>query len=163
MALDGKHEREEVVTLEVKAYSGLGPGEHDVTVTDCKITQSKRFGGDYLRWEYTDDAGRTITENSSTDITPGNRTGKRFSALLGKPVEVGEHYAPADVIGRPAKIFVEMDGDYPKVVMLVARKATAAHRTASAEAVANSEGTQKAADLKAGQEGDPTDPDALPF
>jgi len=66
-------------------------------------------------------------------------------------------------MGRPGKIFVEMDGDYPKVVMLVSRSAVNRSQTASAEAVANAEGTQKAADQHDAQENPTHDPDALPF
>src|SRR6185369_18011752 len=70
----GDDERKEVLMLEVTAYTGLGPGPHDVNVTGLSIKTAKA-GGDYLRWEFTDATGKTASANTSKEMTPGNKTG----------------------------------------------------------------------------------------
>jgi hypothetical protein len=109
--------------LEVTAYTGLGAGVHSVAVTDCKVMPAKA-GGTYLRWEFADHTGRTASANSSVEMTPGNKTGKWFAALTGKPTEVGQSRALTEVIGRPGTIVIEINPEgYPKVIALTAREA----------------------------------------
>ncbi len=140
------------MTLHTTAYTGIGPGVHNVNVTGLDIKQAKA-GGDYLRWEFTDEQGRTTSANSSTEMTPGNKTGKWFAALTGKPTTVGEDRQLSEVIGRPATIVIELNPEgYPKVIALTAREATA-------KAVKPFSAAEKAAGQHAIQEGD----DPLPF
>ncbi len=111
--------------LNVTAYTGIGPGIHEVNVTALDIKTAKA-GGDYLRWEFTDAKGKTTSANSSIEMTPGNKTGKWFAALTGKPTEVDQSRALTEVIGRPASIVVELNPEgFPKVIALTAREAKA--------------------------------------
>ncbi len=138
--------------LNVTAYTGIGPGIHEVNVTGLDIKTAKA-GGDYLRWEFTDAKGNTTSANSSMEMTPGNKTGKWFAALTGKPTEVGQSRALTEVIGKPAAIVVELNPEgFPKVVALAAsdRKAKGVKPF--------SEGAAKAEEQHAVQESD-----ELPF
>ena len=147
--------------IEATAYTGLGPGPHDVTVTGVEVRMSKTFGGTYLQWEFTDADGNTTKANTSTDFTPGNKTGRWYSALTGRTIVVGETYDTDDVIGKPASIYIELDAvtQFTKVISVNARQVTPKRsRTAAAEAVANTEATKEAATLHAVQE-----EDQLPF
>ena len=136
--------------LEVTAYTGLGPGIHDVNVTACSVKQAKA-GGEYLRWEYTAADGKTASENTSKEMTPGNKTGKRFAALTGRPTEIGERRSLTEVIGKPATIVIEVnDEGYPKVIALTARSASVPHQEPASIAIA----AEKAAEQHAIQEGD---------
>ena len=113
-----------MTTLEVTAYTGIGPGASDINVTDCKVMQSKA-GGDYLRWEFTDAQGKTASANSSVEMTPGNKTGKWFAALTGKATEVGQSRDLREVIGKPGTIMVELNAEgYPKVLALTGRQSS---------------------------------------
>ncbi len=146
--------------LNVTAYTGIGPGIHEVNVTGLDIKTAKA-GGDYLRWEFTDAKGNTTSANSSMEMTPGNKTGKWFAALTGKATEVGQSRALTEVIGAPATIVVELNPEgFPKVIALTARTSPkkAAH-TPAALSVAQSEGAAKAEQQHAIQERD----DELPF
>ena len=107
--------------LEVTAYTGLGAGVHQINVTGCEVKPAKA-GGTYLRWEFTDATGKTASANSSVEMTPGNKTGKWFAALTGKPTEVGQSRALTEVIGRPGTIVIEINPEgYPKVIALTPR------------------------------------------
>ena len=111
--------------LNVTAYTGIGPGIHEVNVTALDIKTAKA-GGDYLRWEFTDAKGNTTSANSSMEMTPGNKTGKWFAALTGKATEVGQSRALTEVIGAPATIVVELNPEgFPKVIALTARTSAA--------------------------------------
>jgi hypothetical protein len=111
--------------LNVTAYTGIGPGIHEVNVTALDIKTAKA-GGDYLRWEFTDAKGNTTSANSSMEMTPGNKTGKWFAALTGKATEVGQSRALTEVIGAPATIVVELNPEgFPKVIALTARASAA--------------------------------------
>ncbi len=111
------------MTLNVTAYTGIGPGIHEVSVTALDIKTAKA-GGDYLRWEFTDAKGNTTSANSSMEMTPGNKTGKWYAALTGKPTEVGQARALTEVMGKPATIVVELNPEgFPKVIALTARSA----------------------------------------
>jgi len=111
------------MSLDVTAFTGLGEGSHDIVVTGLE-KRSAKAGGEYLRWEFSDRDGKTASANSSIEMTPGNKTGKWFASLTGKPTVVGESRQMAEVIGRPGSIMVEINPEgYPKVVALVARKA----------------------------------------
>ena len=113
-----------MTTLEVTAYTGIGPGASDINVTECKVMQSKA-GGDYLRWEFTDAQGKTASANSSVEMTPGNKTGKWFAALTGKPTEVEQSRDLREVIGKPGTIMVELNAEgYPKVLALTGRQSS---------------------------------------
>lgn len=146
------------MTLDVTAtaYTGLGPGPHDVTVTGIERKVAKA-GGDYMRWEFADDAGNTTSANTSADLTPGNKTGKWYSALTGRVVQVGQSYSLADCIGRPASIYIELNADgFPKVISVTPRQVSAKRSEPTGVAVAKAE--------KQKQEGeDPTPGDELPF
>jgi len=140
------------MSLDVTAFTGLGEGSHDIVVTGLE-KRSAKAGGEYLRWEFSDRDGKTASANSSIEMTPGNKTGKWFASLTGKPTVVGESRQMAEVIGRPGSIMVEINPEgYPKVVALVARKAD--KRTVQPFA----EAAQKAEQQHAIQEGD-----ELPF
>jgi hypothetical protein len=131
--MEAEHEREDILMLEVTAYSGLGPGIHEVTVTALETKQAKA-GGDYLRWEFTTQDGKTTSANSSIEMTPGNKTGKWFAALTGRPTEVGQKRSVGEVIGKGASIVVELNPEgYPKVIALTARQAAPkAHKPVAA-------------------------------
>lgn len=129
------------MTLEVEAtaYSGLGPGPHNVNVTGIERKQAKA-GGSYFRWEFTDAAGDTATANTAEALTPGNKTGRWYSALTGKVVDVGAKYSLAECIGKPAAIFIELNPEgYPKVISVQARTADPRVIPPVAETVAASE------------------------
>ncbi len=125
--------------LEVTAYTGLGEGVHPINVTAVERKTAKA-GGDYLRWEFTGADGKTASANSSVEMTPGNKTGKWFAALTGKPTVVGESRALTEVIGAPGTIVIEINPEgYPKVIALTARTSpTKAHKPV-AETVAQDE------------------------
>lgn len=144
--------------IEATAYTGLGPGPHDVTVTGVEVKAARVTGAPYLQWEFTDAEGNTTKTNTSTDFTPGNKTGRWYSALTGRTIVVGETYDTDDLIGKPASIYIELNAEgYTKVISVNARQVSPKKRTATAEAVANSEATNEAATLHAVQE------DELPF
>lgn len=139
------------MSLEVTAFTGLGPGIHDVVVTGLERKIAKA-GGDYLRWEFSDNDGKTSSANSSVEMTPGNKTGKWFAALTGRPTVVGEKREITEVIGRPCTIVQELNPDgFPKIIALTARQATVASRPPVIETVTAAE---KAAEQHAIQEGD---------
>lgn len=113
------------MTLDVTAtaYTGLGPGPHDIVVSGIERKQAKA-GGDYMRWEFTDAEGNSGSANTSADLTPGNKTGRWYSALTGRVVEVGKNYSLAECIGKPGSIFIELNAEgYPKVISVTARTA----------------------------------------
>ncbi len=114
--------------LEVTAYTGLGPGIHEIHVTGLSVKTAKA-GGDYLRWEFTAADGKTASANTSKEITPGNKTGKWYAALTGRPVQIGEQRALTEPIGKAGTIVIEVnDEGYPKVIALTGRESTpAAH------------------------------------
>ena len=125
--------------LNVTAYTGIGPGVHAVNVTALDIKTAKA-GGDYLRWEFTTEDGKTTSANSSMEMTPGNKTGKWFAALTGKATEVGQSRALTEVIGKPATIVVELNPEgFPKVIALTARTSPKRTQRPVAETVADSE------------------------
>lgn len=117
--------------LEVTAYSGLGPGPHDINVTGLEVKASKRTGASYLRWEFTDAEGKTATENSSIEITPGNKTGRWIASLTGRPIVVGESVDTSIVLGLPGSIFIEEQDGYPKVISVQGRSSTPTHHNVS--------------------------------
>lgn len=144
------------LNVQATAYTGLGPGPHAVHVTGIERKVAKA-GGDYFRWEFTDPTGSVASANTSADLTPGNKTGKWYSALTGKVVQVGGNYSLADCIGKPADIFIELNQEgFPKVISVTARQ-THAQASNTTEQVLASE-RQKAAEQHAIQEGD-----ELPF
>lgn len=129
------------MTLHVTAYSGLGPGVHQVAVTDLKVAKAKA-GGDYLRWEFTDREGKTASTNSSVEMTPGNKTGKWFAALTGRPTEIGQDRQLSEVIGHWCTIVIELNPEgFPKVIALTEAQGNAP--TSPVRPVTNAE-TQKA-------------------
>ena len=137
--LGAEHERKDILMLEVTAYTGLGAGVHQISVTGCEVKPAKA-GGTYLRWEFTDATGKTASANSSVEMTPGNKTGKWFAALTGKPTEVGQSRALTEVIGRPGTIVIEINPEgYPKVIALTAREASPTAHKPVAETVAADE------------------------
>ena len=139
------------MSLEVTAFTGLGPGIHDVVVTGLERKIAKA-GGDYLRWEFSDTEGKTSSANSSVEMTPGNKTGKWFAALTGRPTVVGEKREITEVIGRPCTIVQELNPDgFPKIIALTARASNVASRPPVIETVTAAE---KAAEQHAIQEGD---------
>lgn len=138
------------MTLNVTAFTGLGPGSHDVNVTNCEVKIAKKTGSQYLLWEFTDADGKTTSAASSVEMTPGNKTGRWFAALTGKPTIVGENRQIAEVIGAPATIFLELNADgFPKVAALTGREATPRRH-----APANVTPAESAAVQHALQEGD---------
>ena len=142
------------VTLNVRAtaYTGLGPGAHKVSVTGIERKVAKA-GGDYFRWEFTDEQGNTASANTSATLTPGNKTGKWYANLTGEVVQVDGDYDLSRCIGKPADIFIELNPEgFPKVISVVGRLATVRNATPTAEAIAKAE--------HAKQEGDTDD---LPF
>jgi len=144
--------------LEVTAFTGLGAGIHDVTVTDLTRKVAKT-GGDYLRWEFADAQGHTTSANSSVEMTPGNKTGKWYAALTGRPTVVGEQRAMTEVIGKACTIVIELNSEgYPKILALTARQGT----TPSAAPFAETD-AKRAAAQKALQEGEDDPTNALPF
>ena len=135
--------------LEVTAYSGIGPGIHQAAVTALDTKQAKQ-GGDYLRWEFTDRDGKTLSANSSVEMTPGNKTGKWFAALTGRPTIVGEKRAISEVIGHWCTLVVELNQEgYPKVIAL-----TEAQLQPTSPVKPLETGAQKAERIHAAQEGD---------
>ena len=125
--------------LEVTAYTGLGPGPHDVVVTGVERKIAKA-GGDYLRWEFADTDGRTASANTSMEMTPGNKTGKWFAALTGRVTEVGQKRDLGEVIGKPAAIFIELNQEgYPKVISVTARQSSTKTQTPTVEAIQKAE------------------------
>lgn len=150
----------QMMTLNVTAFTGLGPGSHDVNVTNCEVKIAKKTGSSYLLWEFTDGEGKTTSAASSVEMTPGNKTGRWFAALTGKPTVVGENRQIQEVIGAPATIFLEMNADgFPKVTGLTSR-------TQKAHPSRSMTPAQQAAQIHAVQEGDPTPEaptDELPF
>ena len=122
--------------LEVTAYTGLGPGVHEINVTSLTVKQAKA-GGDYLRWEFTDTHGKTASANTSKEMTPGNKTGKWYAALTGRPTVIGEQRSLQEVLGRPGTIVIEVnDEGYPKVIALTARSASVPHQEPASVAIA---------------------------
>jgi hypothetical protein len=151
------------MTFEISEYiPTVQPDVYDAVCTNIEIIPPKGTNTEYRRWTFSLLDGRTVPGTTSMQNTPGSKAGKWAAALAGRTLVVGDKPV---LIGAPCKIVVELnDNGYERVINVLPRQAAPVHRTASAEAVANSEGTQKAADLKAGQEEDPThDPDALPF
>lgn len=147
--------------IEVTAYSGLGPGVHAVNVTALTVKTAKA-GGDYLRWEFTDGNGKTASANTSKEITPGNKTGKWYAALTGRPTVVGEQRSLQEPLGKPCTIVIEDNAEgYPKVIALTAREASVPQHDPASVAIA----AEKAAQQHAVQEGDDDQPEigALPF
>lgn len=113
------------MSLEVTAYAGLGPGIHDVNVTGLEQKTSK-VGGPYLRWEFTDGEGKTTSSASSVEMTPGNKTGRWFATLTGRPTVVGEKREIHEVIGKPCTIVQELNAEgYPKITSLLPRQSSA--------------------------------------
>ncbi len=146
------------MTLDVTAFTGLGEGIHDVVVTGVTRKVAKA-GGDYLRWEFADENGKTTSANTSVEMTPGNKTGKWFAALTGKPTEVGVSRQIAEVIGAPCTIVVEINPEgYPKIAALTARA-----RRVSSPVRPLKEATDHAEAIHNDQEGDRTADDQLPF
>lgn len=133
--------------LEVTAYTGLGPGPHDVNVTALSVKTAKA-GGDYLRWEFTDAAGKTASANTSKEMTPGNKTGKWYAELTGRQTVVGEQRSLGEPIGKPCTIFIENNAEgYPKVVSLIGRPSSTPSHAPVGETVAKSEsGTPRSGD-----------------
>ena len=132
------------MSLDVTAFTGLGEGSHDVVVTGLDKKAAKA-GGEYLRWEFSDRDGKTASANSSVEMTPGNKTGKWFASLTGKPTVIGESRQMAEVIGKPGTILVEINPEgYPKVIALVARQAAPSGRKPTGETVAASKGVSVA-------------------
>jgi hypothetical protein len=126
---------------EVTAYTGLGEGPHAIVVTGMERKVAKA-GGDYIRWEFSDEEGKTASANSAIEITPGNKTGKWLAALTGRPVVVGEKRDPREAVGRPGNIFIEINPEgYPKVISVTGRQATTQARPPVGETVAASEAT----------------------
>lgn len=126
------------MTLDVTAtaYTGLGPGPHDIVVTGIERKVAKA-GGDYMRWEFSDAEGNTTSANTSADLTPGNKTGRWYSALTGRVVEVGKPYSLADCIGKTGAIFIELNAEgYPKVISVTARTVNPRKVTPALEAEA---------------------------
>lgn len=142
------------MTLDVTAtaYTGLGPGPHDVVVTGIERKQAKA-GGDYMRWEFSDAEGNTTSANTSADLTPGNKTGRWYSALTGRVVSVGEAYSLADCIGKPGSIFIELNAEgYPKVISVTSRTVSPKRAKPVTEDIAKA--GEAAAAIHAAQEGD---------
>ena len=133
--------------LEVTAYTGLGPGTHDVVVTGLTVKTAKA-GGEYLRWEFSDAAGKTASINSSKEMTPGNRTGRWFASLTGRPTVIGESRHLGEVIGKAATVEIQLnDEGYPKVTALLGRQASAPSHAPVGETVAKAEsGTPRSGD-----------------
>ncbi len=145
--------------LEVTAYTGLGPGPHDVVVTGL-TRKTAQAGGEYLRWEFSDRDGKTTSANSAIEMTPGNKTGKWFATLTGRPTVVGERRDPQEVIGKPCSIFLELNSEgFTKVVGLTARVAKMPSHKPAAETV----NAASAAEQHAIQEGEAVVADDLPF
>jgi len=133
--------------LEVTAYTGMGPGTHECVVTGLTVKTAKA-GGEYLRWEFTDAQGKTASANTSKEMTPGNKTGKWYASLTGRPTVIGENRAIGEVIGKPAIIEIQLnDEGYPKVTTLLGRHGTVASHPPVGETVAQSEsGTPRSGD-----------------
>jgi len=143
--------------LEVTAYTGLGAGPHEVVVTDVTVKKAAGTGGQYLRWEFRNKDDKQTSANTSLEVTPGNKTGKWLGAVTGRPVVIGESRDTAEVIGKPAAIFIELNAEgYPKVISVTGRQADARVVQPFAE-------TNKAAAIHAAQEGDEDPTTALPF
>ena len=139
--LGTEHEGKDILmtTLNVTAYQGIGPGIHAIVVTDCS-TKPTKAGGEFLRWEFTDEHGNTTSAPSDTNMTPGNKTGKWFAALTGKPTVVGQARDTSEVIGLPGTIVVELNPEgFPKVIALTAREAAPKAHKPAAQTVAEDE------------------------
>ena len=146
------------MTLRVTAFTGLGPGVHQVAVTDVQIKQAKA-GGDYLRWEFTDREGKTASVNSSVEMTPGNKTGKWFQALTGIPTTIDTDRKLSEVIGHWCTIVVELNPEgYPKVIAV-----TEAQEAAPKSPVKPLTDAKKAEQQHAIQEGEVDPTSELPF
>ena len=133
--------------LNVTAYYGIEPGIHPITVTGLEIKQAKT-GGEYLRWEFTRDDGKITSANSSIEMTPGNKTGKWYAAVTGRPTVVGEQRALSEVIGKPGTILVELNAEgFTKVIAVTARQSSTPSHAPVGETVAKSEsGTPRSGD-----------------
>lgn len=143
--------------LTVAAYTGLGPGPHDVAVTGIELLKSK-MGGQYLQWEFTDAEGKTTKANSAAEITPGNKTGKWYQAVTGKTITVGQDVDIEDVIGCAASIFIEEQPDgFGKVISVQGRTRSAKAAQPVAEQVYAAEQPVQPAAVG------PTVKDDLPF
>ena len=108
--------------LEVTAFTGLGPGQHDVVVTGCEVRPSKA-GGTYLWWQFTGAEGKTTSAITDVAMTPGNKTGRWFASLTGKPTVIGESRALTEVFGKAATIEMVINAEgYPKITALMGRQ-----------------------------------------
>ena len=156
-----------MTTLEVTAYTGLGAGAHEVVVTDVTVKKAVATGGEYLRWEFRDSDDKAASANTSLEVTPGNKTGKWFSALTGRPVVIGEKRDTAEVIGKPASIFIELNREgYPKVISVTGRQAdprtVQSFAQSQTPAYADTPGTKADVDAAAAQHA-VQEGDGLPF
>lgn len=148
------------MTLDVTAFTGLGEGQHDVVVTSVTVKTAKA-GGEYLRWEFADHDGKTTSDNTSKEITPGNKTGKRFATLTGVPTVVGTPRHITEVIGKPCTIEIEINPEgYPKITNLMGRAKAPQARTSPVVTAASAEAQHAAQE---GVEHDPGAVDPLPF
>ena len=143
--------------ITVAAYTpSIAPGPYQATCTGL-TEKATKDGATFRVWEFTLDDGRSTSGASSLSTSPKSKGGKWLAALLGRQAEAGETVEP---VGRRCTIIVELDDNgYERVTTVAPPEAVkpTRTRTATAEAVANAEGTAHAAAEHAAQE------DGLPF
>jgi hypothetical protein len=150
------------MTFEISEYiPTVLPDVYDAVCTNIETIPPKGTNTEYRRWTFSLLDGRTVPGTTSMQNTPGSKAGKWAAALAGRTLVVGDRPV---LIGAPCKIVVELnENGYERVTSVLPRQAAPVHRTATAEAVAHSEGTAAAEKIHEAQEDPTKDPDALPF
>lgn len=141
--------------MKVAKYDGLGPDIYDAVVGAVTPKKAQATGAPYLRWEFVTSDG-DISANSSAVITPGNKTGKWYSAITGLALVEDMDIEMQDCVGKPCRIVVELNPEgYPKVSSVTGPKAV--HKANTTEAVNKAESQPVTPNLIPGDGGD------LPF
>ena len=138
--------------ITVAAYTpSIAPGPYQATCTGL-TEKATKDGNTFRVWEFTLDDGRSTSGASSLSTSPKSKGGKWLTALIGRQAEAGETVEP---VGRRCTIIIELDDNGYERVTTVAPPEAAPRRqtrTATAEAIADSEGTAKATTIHAVQE-----------
>lgn len=123
--------------IEATKYDGLGPDIYDARVMSIEVKQAKA-GGDYLRIVFAAEEGGEISGNTAYSITPGNKTGRWYTAITGTPIVEGTRYDLDDLLGKRCRIVVELNPEgYPKVASVTGPKAPKAVKNTTEQVVAS--------------------------
>ena len=141
--------------IEIKYTPALEAGTYEARVTAVEERVNKD-GQPYRWWQFTTEDGGTVSAISSMNVGPRSKAGQWIAALIGRQPAQGES---VEVIGAPCLIGVAVNEDgFSEITSVLGRTVKPRKQTATAEAIANSEGTKEAAAIHAVQE-----EDQLPF